>query len=234
MKRFDLAFVCLAVLFVGCGDERGTNEETETGGSTTGDGDGDPTTGDGDGEPTTGDGDGEPVVGECDSVDACVVVSDCCTCDVVVVGQEPPCDVPECFAPACEAAGIPAEAACLVGTCTFAPLSCDLNDVVCDIVEPPPCEIGLVRSVVDNCYGACVAPSLCATLPSECDAGTCGDGFACVTTQTGGPSRCVPLPPGRAGCAGSPSCDCVAPWWDEVCVGSCGDGGGTLLCEDGG
>jgi len=85
--------------------------------------------------------------------------------------------------------------------------------------------------VINTCYGPCVPANMCEGLPMECDAGTCGDGFACVTTQSGSPSQCIPLPPA---CEGDPSCDCVSPWWGDVCGGSCGDDGDTLLCEDGG
>lgn len=228
-----MSFVVLAAVMLGCSDDRGSNEETETGEPTTGDGDGDPTTGDGDGdgEPTTGDGDGAPV-GECSSADECVLVNDCCTCDVVLAGDEPPCDVPECFAPTCDAIGYTPEPACFVGTCVAAPVSCQLYEVTCEIEPPPPCEGGLVRSVDNMCYGPCVPPSMCESLPFECDAATCGEGYACMVTQSGASGSCIPLPPG---CNGTPSCDCVAPWWGEIdCGGSCGDLGDVLLCEDGG
>jgi hypothetical protein len=225
--------LCLSLPLLGCGDDRGSSDQAET---STGDGDGDPT-GDGDGDPTgdgdgdpTGDGDGDPSA-ECSDADQCVLVNDCCTCDVVPLGQEPPCDVPECFAPVCDANGYTPSPACLVGTCTAAPLSCDPSRITGEIEPPPPCADGLVRSVDNTCYGTCVPPSMCEGLPFECDAGTCGDGFACMTTQSGAPSRCIPLPPG---CGGSPSCDCVASWLDEVCGGGCSDDGATLLCTDGG
>ena len=263
MRASIVTCLCLALPLLGCGDDRGTTDAAETSagdgdGDPTGDGDGDPTgegdptgdgdgdpTGDGDGDPTregdpTGDGDGDPTgdgdgdadpTGECDGAEQCVLVNDCCTCDVVLVGEEPPCDVPECFAPTCDAQGFTPEAACLVGTCSPAPVSCDISQVTCEIEPPPPCEGGLVRSVNGDCYGPCVEPSVCEGLPFECDAATCGDGYACMTSQSGASSRCVPLPPA---CDGSPSCECVSPWWNEVCAGSCGDGGATLLCEDGG
>jgi hypothetical protein len=224
VRRSLLTCTCLSLLLLGCGDDRGSSQETETG---DGDGDGDPT-GDGDGDPT-GDGDGDSG-SECDSVDQCVLVNDCCTCDVVPVGEEPPCDLPECFAPVCDANGIVPQPACLVGTCT-AQLSCEPSQITCEIEPPPPCEGGLVRSVQNSCYGPCVQPNLCEGLSVPCSASSCGEGFACMTTQSGSRSRCLPLP---ATCGGSPSCDCMLPWWHEVCGGGCGHDGGTLLCEDGG
>lgn len=244
MRTSMLVCLCVAMPLLGCSDDRGNTEanETESGegdgdgdptgdgdGDTTGDGDGD-TTGDGDGDTGDGDGDADPTA-ECESADQCVLVNDCCTCDVVVAGEEPPCEMMECLVPTCEANGFTPEVACVVGTCAPAPVNCDANQITCEIEPPPPCGGGLVRSVTGMCYGPCVEPSVCETLPFECDGSTCGEGHACVTTQSGAPSRCVPLPPG---CDGSPSCDCLALWWNDVCSSSCGDGGGTLLCEDGG
>ncbi len=176
---------------------------------------------------TTGDGDGS-----CSTAADCTLVNDCCNCVAVPLGQEPGCDLPECFALTCEASlGYSPDAECSMGTCQLTPTSCDLDQIACLMPEPPPCEGGLVRSVMNSCYGACVPPSSCETLPFECDATTCGDGFACLTTQSGAPSQCVPLP---AACGGVASCECVAPWFSEVCVASCGEAGGTLLCQDGG
>ena len=113
MRRSILTCWCLAWPLFGCTDDGGNSEAAET---TTGDGDGDgdPTgDGDGDGDPTgDGDGDADPG-GECNSAEQCVVVNDCCTCDVVLVGEEPPCGLPECLAPTCDANGFTPEAACL-------------------------------------------------------------------------------------------------------------------------
>jgi hypothetical protein len=196
-----------------------------------GDGDGDP----GDGDP--GDGDGDPTGdgdGLCSEASDCAVINDCCSCGAAPVDMIPPCGVPECFAPVCDgnfgAPYVP-EAACLAGTCVLAQVSCNVGEVTCEIEPPPPCVGDTVRSVIGDCFGPCVLPSMCTSLPDECDAQTCGEGFACMTTQSGAPSRCVPLPPG---CNGTASCECIGPWLGEVCNGGCGDLGGTLLCEDGG
>jgi len=244
---------CLVIpafaLVVACTDDS-PGEETSTTATESGDGDGDPTgdgdgdpTGDGDGDPTgdgdgdpTGDGDGDPVA-ECMSVEDCELVDDCCTCDVVPDGQAPPCDLQECFAPTCEVefGGGPEqyypEAACFMGACVIEALNCNPDDVFCDIIPPPPCVDGKVRSVIANCYGPCVRPSMCETLPQEeCGPDTCGEGFTCMISQAGGLSRCVPV---VASC-GEPSCECIAPWLDEACPSSCAEAGGVLICEDGG
>jgi hypothetical protein len=208
----------------GSADE-GSTTATETG---DGDGDGDPS-GDGDGDPTTGDGDPE-----CGEASDCAVVNDCCSCSAAPVDMVPPCGMGECFAPLCDgnfgAPYVP-EAACLVGTCVLEQVGCDLGVVTCEVEAPPACTDSLVRSVINDCYGPCVLPSMCASLPAECDADTCGEGFVCMTTQSGAPSRCIPLPPA---CNGVGSCECIGPWLGEVCNGGCGDLGSTLLCEDGG
>ncbi|MCA9685658.1 MAG: hypothetical protein KC457_26005 [Myxococcales bacterium] len=173
---------------------------------------------------------GEP---ECSAADQCMLVNDCCQCSAAPVGEEqPPCEQ-NCLQPSCDGllgAGV-AAADCRLGQCVLAPLSCNTNEVLCDILEPPPCEGGLVRSVVDGCYGSCVSPTLCATLPFACDASTCGAGWFCVQSQSGAPSLCAPLP---AGCGDSPSCGCVGGFFAEVCNGGCSEASFGLLCEDGG
>jgi hypothetical protein len=213
----------------------GNAEEGSTSATETGDGDGDPS-GDGDGDPS-GDGDGDPTGdgdAECSEASDCAVVNDCCNCSAAPADMLPPCENQECFAPLCDGNFGPPympEAACLVGTCVLAQIGCDLAEVTCEMAEPPPCNESMVRSVINDCYGPCVLPSMCTSLPVECDADTCGEGFVCMTTQSGAPSRCIPLPPA---CNGVGSCECIGPWLGEVCNGGCGDLGGTLLCEDGG
>lgn len=233
MRTSMLVCLCLAMPLLGCSDDRGNTEANATE-SGEGDGDGDPT-GDGDGDPTgdgdadTGDGDGDAdLPPECESTDQCVLVNDCCTCDVVEAGEEPPCDVTECLLPTCEANGFTPEVACFVGTCVPAPVDCDTSSITCEIVPPPPCEGGLVRSVAGMCYGPCVHPNLCEELPTGC---ACGEGYACMTHQASSSTRCIPLPPA---CNGTASCDCMWPWWGELCGGGCSESGGILLCEDGG
>jgi hypothetical protein len=260
MYRFTLAclYLLLPLPLLACTDDGGAAEQSGTGdgdgdATTTGDGDGDPGDGDGDpgdgdgdgdpgdgdgdgdGDPSTGDGDGDPTVGACGGVDECVLVNDCCSCEVLPAGQEPPpCDIEACLISTCESqlAGFVPKPACRVGTCTFAALNCQISASICEVEPPPPCEGGLVQSVINDCYGPCVPPNMCANLPGQCDASSCGEGFACMVTQSGAPSQCIPLPPA---CEGSPSCECIAPWWTEIdCGGACGTTGSGFLCEDGG
>lgn len=197
------------------GSESSSSEDTDSSGSESSDSE-------------TGGGDNA-----CASDADCVLVNDCCHCTAAPIDAVPPCGLPECFALTCDATlgSIVPAAECRGGTCQLAQVSCDLGQVQCDIPEPPACEGGTVRAVVGFCYGPCVQPSMCEGLPFECDASTCGPGYACMTTQSGAPSQCVPLPPD---CGGVASCECVAPHFDEVCSSSCGASNGTLICEDGG
>jgi hypothetical protein len=224
----------------GRAEESATASETGDGdGDSSGDGDGDPTgdgdgdSGDGDGDGDTGDGDGDGD-GQCTQASDCAVINDCCNCGAAPADMVPPCMSDECLAPVCDGnfgpPYVPA-AACMIGTCVLEQIGCDESVVTCEMAEPPPCVGGLVRSYINDCYGPCVLASMCTSLPTECDADTCGEGFVCMTTQSGAPSRCVPLPPA---CNGVGSCECIGPWLGEVCNGGCGDLGGTLLCEDGG
>jgi hypothetical protein len=177
--------------------------------------------------------DGDP---ECSEASQCAVVNDCCNCTAAPVDMLPPCDAPECDGLTCDntfgPSYVPA-ATCMIGTCMLAQISCNLDEITCGPPDPPlpPCVGNTLHSVIDSCFGPCVPPSMCASLPVECTADTCGEGFACVNTQSGAPSRCIPLPPA---CNGVGSCECVAPWWGEVCNGGCGGSDNLLLCEDGG
>jgi hypothetical protein len=235
MRRLTLTCSLLGLGLLACGGggaEESSSNATETGG----DGDGDPGEGEGDGDGDPGDGDGDPGDGDgqCGQASDCAVVNDCCSCGAAPADMIPPCDIGECLVGVCDgnfgAPYVP-EAACLVGSCVLAPVGCNVGAVTCEVEPPPPCVDGTVRSVINDCYGPCVLPSMCTSLPSECDANTCGAGFVCMTTQSGAPSRCVPLP---AACNGVGSCECIGPWLGEVCNGGCGELGSTLLCEDGG
>lgn len=163
-------------------------------------------------------------------VDAdCQLVDNCCECSSRPASDEPdPCE-DDCLVSECTAQGLEGLAAtCRSGICEFSSSSnCD-GPVVC-AQEPPACEGDEVPSVVGECWGPCVPLHYCAD-SSSCQPG-CGDGWVCVDSQSGGTGGCAPLP---AACAGVASCDCFAPFWDEVCPASCSESGGGLLCEDGG
>lgn len=173
---------------------------------------------------------GEPAA-TCQQDGDCQLVDDCCTCDVIGQGDDPPkCDVPECFATTCSAEGlVPASAACRLGQCHLGPLPC-AGPVDC-AQAPPDCAAGTLPSIVNGCWGACVPARLCDEVPS-CDGDPCGPGWFCVETQSGAPARCHPTP---ETCGGELSCGCLFSFLPEFCPASCAEqGGSTILCEDGG
>ena len=237
MHRLSGVALLTCLLASGCTDSSGDTDDVadtgNTGESTASTDEAGTTMGTEDGTSGTSTTTGTGGEAECSAADQCMLVNDCCQCSAAPVGEEqPPCEQ-NCLQPSCDGllgAGV-AAADCRLGQCVLAPLSCNTNEVLCDILEPPPCEGGLVRSVVDGCYGSCVSPTLCATLPFACDASTCGAGWFCVQSQSGAPSLCAPLP---AGCGDSPSCGCVGGFFAEVCNGGCSEASFGLLCEDGG
>lgn len=230
-RSYLLALVLLPSFACQAGEDEGEEEVGESSESsesgTASDTTSDTTSADTDSE-TTGDGDNA-----CASAADCALVNDCCNCAAVPVGEQPSCEDMTCLQPSCEAqfGGFVPEATCTFGTCQLSALSCDIGQVTCKIAPPPACEGGSVRSVIDDCYGPCVPAEMCEELPFDCDATTCGDGFACLTSQSGSTSKCVPLPDD---CGGVASCECVGPWIGEACNGACDDSGGVFLCQDGG
>lgn len=238
MKRVTLICACLMSPALACGEGAGdTGASTETSeptgdGDATGDGDGD-----GDGDPTgDGDGDGDPP-DECAVAADCTVVNDCCSCGAAPVNMVPICEENECFAPQCDANFGPPyvpEATCNLGGCALVPVSCRLSDVECDAAQPPACEGGTIRSVIDGCYGPCVLPSMCISLSGGlgCDSVDCGEGYGCMETQSGSSNACVFLPPA---CGDDPDCACVDNLNGYACGGACSGGSnGKFVCEDGG
>lgn len=123
-----------------------------------------------------------------------------------------PCDVPECFAPACEAEGfMDPEAICFGGVCRFREVSCDPDLVLCD-AEPPSCSEGwLPRVSPAGCWDGCVPVSACDTVP---DCSHCRAGEVCVVTTdlTGTHRDCEPLP---AGCSADDPCGCTPAFCPE-------------------
>ncbi len=165
---------------------------------------------------------------ECVVDSDCQKIDNCCECSSIPADETPEDCVEDCLVGQCTAVGLDLlKPACRSGVCAFdSPINCS-GPVVCNAL-PPECESGFVPSVVDGCWGACVPYRYCADT-SNCDE-TCGPEWTCITSQSGGYDGCVPLP---SACAGEVSCACFAPYWNEVCPGSCGDGT-ELLCEDGG
>jgi hypothetical protein len=104
------------------------------------------------------------------------MVSDCCGCRSEPKGRPTACALP-CVRDACAEEQLdPSEVACLYGRCVIS-RGCD-GSAGCPAL-PEACPDGTVRSVVDDCWGACLPPTECGRVGS-CDA--CGDAF-CVEFQ---------------------------------------------------
>jgi hypothetical protein len=207
---------------------------TESGSSTSDSGTtgpGDSSGSDSDTDDTSGTTTGGMTEPECIVDEDCMLVNDCCSCDAIPLGDDPPeCEIMECLVPTCTALGVGKPAVeCNFGTCEVEDVSCDPMLVVCD-QKPPACPKGQAPRVEDGCWGACIPVEYCDVVPS-CEA--CGDDEACVeaVTQFGPSLQCVPIPPE---CGGAPSCDCL----DDVCESPfdvCADGigpetGSELSC----
>jgi len=156
----------------------------------------------GDGDDDGGDGQAKlDVSGECRSSDDCVLLDTCCRCDAAP--SEPPDRCPiECAEGQCSALGVDAPA-CVFGRCVTS-RDCDTSGVRCD-ATPPPCSDGLLPSVLDGCWGACLPASTCLAVASCED---CPDDHVCVPLPDGA-VRCAELDPKCA--TMPPTCDCIDP-----------------------
>lgn len=123
---------------------------------------------------------GVPSGAECVTADDCVRVTDCCSCTAEPKNTgRPMCDL-ACTEDACFALGItPEEVTCAYGRCVF-DRSCDGSESTCTAL-PPSCTGGTIPSVKDGCWGPCLPPTECRTVPS-CDACTAA-GAACVRNE---------------------------------------------------
>jgi hypothetical protein len=102
----------------------------------------------------------EPVGTECATDDDCRLVSDCCRCVSAPKGVTLDVCYASCTQTMCIAEGVSgSDDACVSGRCVLN-RSCDRAQVTCDSA-PPECEPGMIPSVVDGCYGPCVASTEC-------------------------------------------------------------------------
>jgi hypothetical protein len=219
----------VSALLLACGPQTDDGESASTAGMTG-------TTGTTDtSAPTSGASSGSeggsetPTKAECVVDSDCVLINNCCQCNPAPIGAEvQPCEE-ACLQSTCDALGLfDVQVACRSGVCEFAEVSCADDPITCDEAMPS-CGPEAENSVVDGCWGPCVAPRYCAE--QACPADGCGPGWACVEHQAG-PARCEVVP---FECAGVLGCDCAAPFLAEFCAGGCSDDGlGALLCEDGG
>jgi len=167
--------------------------------------------------------------GKCMDDKDCTLLSDCCVCEAIAIGDPvPPCDVPECLLPQCDSLGID-EAFCRFGTCVTEKLNCDASMILCDSL-PPDCPDGQLPGVDENgsCWtGGCV-PSASCNFVSGCD--DCPKGQMCVidVTMLGPLTRCEPIPPE---CAGEPTCGCAGAACDNLPYDTCAEAPDGLACS---
>ena len=156
--------------------------------------------------------------GEC-KVDAdCQLVNDCCNCMGIPAGATPPsCPPDPCLVATCQPLGA-SSVRCIAGQCVAA-FDCDPSHAQCFGI-PPDCAPGMIPSVVDQCWGACVPTMQCEHVGTCFD---CGMGQACVVMDGKGGSQhhCVGAPPS---CGTTSGCACFA---DKSCLSpfnNCQDG----------
>jgi hypothetical protein len=142
------------------------------------------------------------------------------------VDDEPPPSCPvECKATACMSVGITG-VHCEFGTCQFDEVSCNQNQVLCD-VPPPECEDGFLPSTTRGCWtGDCVPVEACDVVP---DCAVCPEGQTCIPLLAKGPFgfMCSPIAPE---CAGTPTCACMPEVCPEMFSG-CFDTDDGVQCE---
>ena len=215
-----------ATVSAGTGEEGGSSNGDPTPGTSTSDGQSE-SAGPESGGATTA---GPSSSTTCEQDEDCTLINDCCYCLATHVEDAPaPCEMQECFAPTCDANGLPnLEVRCRFGTCEFVPISCSAYLVACD-EAPPECTDSQLPSVVDGCWGPCVPAEVCDTVPS-CD--DCPEGEACIETLTmffGYTYACEPIDPS---CAGAPDCTCMGTACEDpyMCGPASDTNGVDLAC----
>ncbi len=154
----------------------------------------------------------------------CELHSDCCTCAAHHAGEKDPplCGV-QCIIGTCESMMI-AQAHCDSGACT-ARIDCDVSDVFC-LAPTPVCPAGKVLSQSGGCYGPCVDPADCDSIPdcSLCSATqVCIEYSAFVTKR-----RCVDVP---SECGNDRSCSCLRAAFCQAPFTTCSEHGFGLSCD---
>lgn len=110
-----------------------------------------------------------PVTVECDEAADCELAFTPCGCAAVPLGAEAPSDPAPCEeANWCTVLGVDEEQVeCLRGRCTLA-RDCDYRNARCNTVAPE-CPSGQVASVLEACWGPCVAEEECMLVPDLYD-----------------------------------------------------------------
>ncbi|MFO0567480.1 MAG: hypothetical protein U0263_17615 [Polyangiaceae bacterium] len=148
---------------------------------------------------------------ECKEAADCQVFEDCCSCDGVPKGTNPPMCKLACTEKKCSVLGVSStEVSCVAGRCVKG-YECDSTKVACAAASPA-CSAGEVPQVKGACWtGKCVPASECASVAGCKDCDTTK--YACVENVAKPSSaHCVDVP---AACGGSLSCACFGA---SVCV----------------
>jgi hypothetical protein len=112
----------------------------------------------------SGEGGSSGTEAECEIDDDCAVWNDCCTCAPLPAKNLPGECERLCIQSACAARGLEGvPAVCRGKRCVF-DLSCDASLVTCKLAKPT-CEGGMIPSVVETCWGSCIAADECSDLP---------------------------------------------------------------------
>jgi hypothetical protein len=163
---------------------------------------------------------GGTFVRECETADDCMMMDDCCGCRAAsktTPGSS--CLLPCLGGNACEEAGIGLdELECVAGRCVI-DRSCNVSQALCS-GPLPTCPDGLVPSLINNCYGACLPPTQCRDVfdCSDCGDAHCVESQAWLTTIT-----CVPR---VSGCGPGNLCSCLEP----CPIGGCQEEPEQLTC----
>lgn len=179
---------------------------------------------------------GGPVGATCEQDSDCMILSDCCTCDVIAKDEQPPiCPIMECLIDTCATLDVgKSKPVCRFGRCTFSKVHCNPVGVLCDLA-PPNCPAGQLPSVTEDgtCFTGQCAPTEACDWSPDCD--HCvdkEDPLVCVLKLQKGPFHvCEPKP---ADCGDVPDIDCACG--QQICDMSpphteCSDQNPGIACE---
>jgi hypothetical protein len=126
-------------------------------------------------------------------------------------GEMPPqCDL-VCITDQCTALQIEREEVTCnaFGRCVI-DRSCNIGETLCP-ADPEPCPDGEERSIVDDCFGACIPATECRTVA---DCAACDDAVCVISGAWAGGTGCVVPEPS---CTKGNYCECL----DACTIGSC-------------
>ncbi len=103
---------------------------------------------------------GTVVTDACNTSSDCRLNDDCCTCAPAAISRRAAFCGAGCDQSACARVGLEHGVACVGKRCVFN-VSCDSKQALCR-VAPPDCPTGQVATVINGCYGPCIAVEQCA------------------------------------------------------------------------